>query len=94
MRVEKMKMRGSENMEAQPPICREERQFHLSLPWHSGAYRLRKRQNDRYVRVLVGSPELDGLVAKGYLAPDARNDVEAIEVAISDLMFDCFTRPE
>jgi hypothetical protein len=39
----------------------------------------------------VGRAELDGLIAKGYLSPDKREDLHAIQLAIDDLMFDCFT---
>jgi hypothetical protein len=55
------------------------------------AYRRRHRGGLRYVKVQVGRAELDGLVEKGYLSPDKRKDLHAIELAIEDLMFDCFT---
>jgi hypothetical protein len=35
---------------------------------------------------------LDGLVETGHLSPDKRKDLHAIELAIEDFMFDCFTR--
>ena len=35
---------------------------------------------------------MDVLVEKGYLSPDKRKDLHAIELAIEDLMFDCVTR--
>ena len=54
------------------------------------AYRHRRRYGLRRVGVPVGRAELDGLIAKGYLRPDKRKDLHAIQVAISDLMFDCF----
>jgi len=52
------------------------------------SYRRRRRRGLRCVRLQVGRGELDGLVAKGYLAPGDRQDVEAIAVAIDDLIFD------
>jgi hypothetical protein len=55
------------------------------------AYRRRRHRGLRYVKVRVGRAELDGLVEKGYLSPDKRKDLHAIELAIEDLMFDCFT---
>jgi len=55
------------------------------------AYRRRRRYGLRCVEVHVGRAELDGLITKGYLPPDKRKDLHAIQLAISDLMFDCFT---
>jgi hypothetical protein len=55
-------------------------------------YRRRRRRNLRYVRVTVGRAELDGLVARGYLKPDVRNDLEAIELAFDDLIVDWLRR--
>ena len=54
------------------------------------AYRRRRRQGLRCVEVQVGRVEVNGLIAKGYLSPDKRNDLRAIALAIDDLMFDCF----
>jgi hypothetical protein len=51
-------------------------------------YRKRQRRGFRCVEVLVGRAELDGLVAKGYLPPDKRQDVHAIKSAVNDLIFD------
>jgi hypothetical protein len=56
------------------------------------AYRHRGRYGLRYAKVRVGRADLDGLVEKGYLSPDKRKDLHAIELAIEDLMFDYFTR--
>jgi hypothetical protein len=53
------------------------------------AYRHRRRQGLRCVEVQVGRAELDGLIAKGYLSPDKRNDLHEIQLAIGDLLFDC-----
>ena len=52
------------------------------------AYRRRRRRGFRCVEVHVGHAELDGLVAKGYLPPDKRQDVHAIKSAVNDLIFD------
>jgi hypothetical protein len=54
------------------------------------AYRRRRRCGLRCVEVQVGRAELHGLIARGYLSPDKRNDLDAIALAIDDLMFDCF----
>jgi hypothetical protein len=64
----------------------------LSAAQRMRAYRRRRRHGLRYVKVRVGRSELDGLVEKGYLSPDKRKDPHAIELAIEDLMFDCFVR--
>ena len=56
------------------------------------AYRRRRRSGLRCAKVRFGRADLDGLVEKGYLSPDKRKDLHAIELAIEDLMFDCFTR--
>ena len=56
------------------------------------AYRRRRRSGLRCVKVRVGRADLEGLVEKGYLSPDKRKDRHAIELAIEDFMFDCFTR--
>ena len=52
------------------------------------AYRRRRKRNDRCVRIVVGRAELDGLVARGNLAPSARKDLDAIRLAVDDLIFD------
>jgi len=54
------------------------------------AYRRRRRYGLLCVQVQVGRAELHGLIAKGYLSPDKREDLHAIELAIDDLMFDFF----
>lgn len=52
-------------------------------------YRRRRSRNLRCVRVLIAPAEVEGLVAKGYLPPAKRNDLEAIGLAIDDLVFEC-----
>jgi hypothetical protein len=54
------------------------------------AYRRRRRHGLRRVQLEVGRAELHGLIARGYLSPDKREDLDAIKLAIDDLMFDCF----
>jgi hypothetical protein len=56
------------------------------------AYRRRRRSGLRCAKVRFGRADLDGLVEKGYLSPDKRKDLHAIELAIEDFLFDCFTR--
>ena len=60
----------------------------LSAAERMRAYRRRRRRGFRCVEVHVGHAELDGLVAKGYLPPDKRQDVHAIKSAVNDLIFD------
>jgi hypothetical protein len=62
----------------------------LSAAERMRAYRHRRRQGLRCIEVEVGRAELHGLIAKGYLSPDKRNDPHAIALAIDDLLFDCF----
>jgi hypothetical protein len=62
----------------------------LSAAERMRAYRRRRRYGLRRVEVHVGRAELDGLIAKGYLLPEKREDLHAIQLAIDDLMFDCF----
>ena len=51
-------------------------------------YRRHRRRGFRCVPLKVGRVEIDGLVAKGYLAEGDREDVEAIASAIDNLMFE------
>jgi hypothetical protein len=52
------------------------------------AYRRRRRHGFRCVEVQIGRAELDGLVAKGYPPADKRQDLQAIQLAVNDLLFD------
>jgi len=56
------------------------------------SYRRRRSRGLRCVQLQVGRVELDGLIAKGYLAPGDRQDVDAIALAIDDLIFDWLSR--
>jgi hypothetical protein len=56
------------------------------------AYRRRRRSGVRCYEVQLGRAELNGLIAKGYLASDNRGDRQAIELAIDDLLYDFFRR--
>jgi hypothetical protein len=47
------------------------------------AYRRRRRRGTRCVRVALGPPEIDRLVATGYLSTDERADREAVQAAAS-----------
>ncbi len=55
-------------------------------------YRRRRRHGFRCYKVQLGRAELDGLVAKGYLPSDKRDDRQAIELAIDDLLYDWLRR--
>jgi hypothetical protein len=57
------------------------------------AYRRRRRRGLRFVKVQVGWPELDGLVANGYLPADKVQDLLSIELAVNDLFSIGFNRP-
>jgi hypothetical protein len=61
----------------------------LSAAERMRAYRHRRSQGLRCVEVQVGRAELHGLIAKGYLSPDKRNDLHEIHLAIEDFLFDC-----
>jgi hypothetical protein len=56
------------------------------------AYRRRCRHGFRCYEVQLGRAELNGLVAKGYLPSDKRDDRKAIELAIDDLLYDWLQR--
>jgi hypothetical protein len=64
----------------------------LSAAERMRAHRRRRRHGLRCVKVRVGRADLDGLVETGHLSPDKRKDLHAIELAVEDFMFDCFTR--
>ena len=49
-------------------------------------YRRNRRRGYRCVPLKVGLDEIDGLVAKGYLAACDREDLEAIASAIDSVM--------
>ena len=49
-------------------------------------YRKRRRRGCRHVRILVHRAEIEALVAKGYLAPEERDNTEALQFAISGLL--------
>ena len=50
--------------------------------------RLRQRRGTRCVRVAISPTEIDGLIAKGYLGPEEREDREAIGAAASWFLSD------
>ena len=64
---------------------------HPSVAERMRLYRRRRSRKLRCVRVLVAPAEIDGLIAKGYLPSDKRNDPEAISSAIDNLMVECLT---
>jgi hypothetical protein len=72
----------------------EDNVVHLSAAERMRAYRRRRRYGLRCVDVQVGRAELDGLVEKGYLPPDKREDVHAIGLAVNDLLFDWLQQAE
>ena len=44
-------------------------------------YRRRRRNRMRCVVVQVGPTDIEGLIAKGFLSPKRREDIEAIQAA-------------
>ena len=71
------------------PNPAEAEPVHRSVAERMRLYRRRRRRGCHYVKVLIGPAEVEGLIAKGYLPPDKRNDPEAISSAIDDLMYAC-----
>jgi hypothetical protein len=55
------------------------------------AYRRRRQQQSRSIRVVLAATEIDAFVKRGYLHPDNRDDSRAIGYAamafISDALF-------
>jgi hypothetical protein len=49
-------------------------------------YRKRQRRGQRCVRILIGPAEIDRLIDKGYLGPEEREDVEALQFAASSFI--------
>ena len=47
------------------------------------AFRRRRRTGNRCVQVEIGAREIDRLIAKGYLGPHEREDLEGIGAATS-----------
>jgi hypothetical protein len=65
---------------------------HASVAERMRLYRRRRRRGYHYFMVLIGPAEVEGLVAKGHLPPDKRNDPEAISSALDDLMYACLVQ--
>jgi hypothetical protein len=55
-------------------------------------YRRRRRRGTRCVRVAVSPTDIDGLIAKGYLGPDEREDRQAIGAGASWFLSDALAR--
>ena len=51
-------------------------------------YRKRQRRGQRVVRVQIGPIEIDGLIDKRYLAPDDKENTEALEFAVGAYVSD------
>jgi hypothetical protein len=49
-------------------------------------YRLRQRRGQRIVRVQIGPNEIETLISKGFLGPNDREDIGAIEFGMSCLV--------
>jgi hypothetical protein len=51
-------------------------------------YRKRQRRGLRCVRIQIGCAEIDGLIAKGYLARSEKEDIKALEFAATSFISD------
>jgi hypothetical protein len=54
-------------------------------------YRKRRRGGTRCARILLDVTTIDALIRKKHLEPEARNDQKALELAISDVIWDALT---
>jgi hypothetical protein len=54
-------------------------------------YRKRRRRGMRCVRIQLDVTTIDALIRKKHLEPEARNDQKALELAISDFIWDTVT---
>jgi hypothetical protein len=55
------------------------------------SFRRRRRQGTRCVRIQLDVTTIDALIRKKHLEPEARNDQKALELAISDFIWDAVT---
>jgi hypothetical protein len=54
-------------------------------------YRKRRRGRMRCARIQLDVTTIDTLIRKGHLEPEARDDQKALELAISDFIWDAVT---
>jgi hypothetical protein len=54
-------------------------------------YRKRRRGGMRCARIQLDVTTIDTLIRKGHLEPEARGDQKALELAISDFIWDAVT---
>jgi hypothetical protein len=54
-------------------------------------YRKRRRGGMRCARIQLDVTTIDTLIRKGHLEPEARDDQKALELAISDFIWDAVT---
>ena len=54
-------------------------------------YRKRRRGGTRCARIQLDVTTIDTLIRKGHLAPEARDDQKALELAVSDFIWDAVT---
>jgi hypothetical protein len=50
-------------------------------------YRKRRRQGLRSVRILLDQPDIDALIRMKLLKKDQRQDVEALQIAVTGLVY-------
>jgi hypothetical protein len=55
-------------------------------------YRKRRRRGQRCIRIQIGVSEITALIKKGYLGSADREDIEALEFAVSSFILDTLTR--
>jgi hypothetical protein len=56
--------------------------------------RERRRSGARYVRILLHVTQIEGLIGKGYLGQEYRDDRSALAFAIDALLSDALTNEE
>jgi hypothetical protein len=69
----------------------EDTSSNRSLPSAAERMRLsrqRRRKGVRPVRMLLHATQIEILIQKGYLDPDQRENTEALQGAVSDLLFE------
>jgi hypothetical protein len=54
-------------------------------------FRERRRRGMRCARILLDVTTIDALIRKGHLEPEARDNQKALELAISDFIWDALT---
>ena len=70
-----------------PPSQTGNRQSHAPAVARMRAYRKRRRGGLQYVRVVLHVTDIDALIRQGSLKEEQRQDPEAIQAAVMDLIY-------